>query len=67
MCNTNETKIIDFCKAKRARQKKLPGWYLGHRDLGIESRRSVRLPGKPNLRELPLIGPNRLPPEYLAA
>jgi len=64
----NETKIIDFCKAKRARQKKLPGWYLGHRDdLGMEGRRSVRPSGKPNLRELPLIGPNRLPPEYLAA
>ena len=67
MTNINASKIVDFRKAKTARQKKLSGWYLGHRDLGFESRRSVRSPGKPHLRELPLIGPNRLPPEYLAA
>lgn len=67
MQNTDHSKIIDFCKAKRARQKDLSGWYLGHRALGFESRRSVRRPERPNLRDLPLIGPNRLPPEYLAA
>ena len=67
MHKTNESKIIDFCKAKKTRQKKLSGWYLGYHGLGFESRRSVRHPERPNLRDLPLIGPNRLPPEYLAA
>ncbi|MCA9780924.1 MAG: hypothetical protein KC800_29600 [Candidatus Eremiobacteraeota bacterium] len=66
MHNTNDSKIIDFRKAKMVREKKLPGWYIGQRDAGIESR-SIRLPEKPNFRDLPLVGPNRMPPEYLAA
>ena len=66
MKNANESKVIDFRKARKARQSQLSGWYIGQRDAGIENR-SIRLPEKPNFRDLPLVGPNRMPPEYLAA